>query len=151
VLILLLTEERPSGDKGLVVKLGVFKGRNDTLKVEKWHKVPELKVDGGSIRFAGNVAVHGVMPLVVVAKVFIEDIPDERLVHIVLVDALLELAVGVGMRSISEHWNFENVSELLEQMNTMNTGKGGNTTPRAKGRDYANRRNAKRRATCRLK
>jgi hypothetical protein len=84
-----------------VAVLGVLKGGNDALKVEEWHKAPELKVDGGSVGFAGNVAVHGVELLVVATKIFIEDVPDERLVHVVLINALLELAVGTGMGSIT--------------------------------------------------
>jgi hypothetical protein len=60
MLVLALAEGRSAGDKGLMVVLGVFEGCDDTLKVEEPHKAPELKLDGGSVRFAGNVTVHSV-------------------------------------------------------------------------------------------
>jgi hypothetical protein len=104
-LVLALAEGRPAGDEGLMVILSVFEGRNNALKAEERHKAPELKVDGGSVEFAGNVTVHGVELLVVAANFFIEDVPDEQLVHVVLINALLELAVGAGMRSITKHWS----------------------------------------------
>jgi hypothetical protein len=55
-----------------------------------WHEAPEGEVDGGRARFAVDVRVDGVdLPDIIVFLV--ERVPDECLVLVVLVNALLEL------------------------------------------------------------
>jgi hypothetical protein len=110
-LILALAEGCPTSDEGLVVVLGAFEGSDNTLKAEERHKAPELKVDGRSVGFTGDVGVHGVKLLVVVTKLFIKDIPDKRLVHVILVDALLALALGAGMGGVIEHWSVKRMCQ----------------------------------------
>jgi hypothetical protein len=102
-LVLALTEGRPNHEKGLVVKLRVLEGCDDAFEVEKQHKALELEVDSRSVEFTGNVCVHGVKLLVVAAKLFIEDMPDKQLVHVVFVNVLLKLAVGTGVSGIIKH------------------------------------------------
>jgi hypothetical protein len=73
--------------------------------VEAWHETLEGKVDGGGTRFPVDVRVDGVELLILMAKLLIEDVPDEHLMVEVLVSALLEFAVSAGMGKIIKHWS----------------------------------------------
>jgi hypothetical protein len=99
--VLALTEVGPARDERLVSVLAVPEDLDDAFVPGTRHDAPEDKVDGGSAGFAVDVRVDGVdFPDIVVFLV--ERVPDKRLVLVVLVDALLELAVGGG---ITVHWS----------------------------------------------
>jgi hypothetical protein len=65
------------------------------------HEASEDEVNGGGARFAIDVCVDGV-DFPDIAVFLVERVPDERLVLVVLVDALLDFAVGGG---ITVHWS----------------------------------------------
>jgi hypothetical protein len=101
-----------------VAELAAFEGLDDAFVAEALHETPEGKVDGGGTGFTVNVHVDGV-ELLVIAELLIKGIPDERLVVKVLVDALLELAVGA--ESITVHWS---VGECVRAAGAGEHGKG---------------------------
>jgi hypothetical protein len=98
--VLALAEVGPARDERLVPKLGVPEGFDDSFISDARHETLKNKVDGGSIVFAVDVRVDGV-ELPDVGAFLVERVPDEQLVLVALVDALLELAVG----SITVHWS----------------------------------------------
>jgi hypothetical protein len=86
-----------------VVPLPALEDLDDAFVAETGHKVAEGEVDGGGIGFPVNVRVDGVELLML--EPLVEDIPDKRCKLVVFVEALLELAVGAGMGTITEHWS----------------------------------------------
>jgi hypothetical protein len=100
--VLTLTEVGPARDERLVVVLAVPEDFDDAFIPGSWHEASEDKVDGRRAAFAVNVRVDGV-DLSVVVVFLVERSPDERLILVVLVDALLELGVGGG--GIIAHWS----------------------------------------------
>jgi hypothetical protein len=100
--VLALTEVGPACDKRLVTKLAVPEGFDDTFIPEVRHEAPEGEVDGGSAGFTVDVRMDGV-ELPGVATFFIEEVPNERLVLVVLVDVFLKFAGWAG--SITVHWS----------------------------------------------
>jgi hypothetical protein len=88
--VLALAEVGPARDERLVSVLAVPEDFDDAFIPGTRHEAPEGEVDGGLAGFAVDVRVDGIdLPDIVVPLV--ERTPDERLVLVVLVDALLEL------------------------------------------------------------
>jgi hypothetical protein len=103
--VLPLAEVGPACDERLVVPLPAFEDLDDTFIAEAGHEAAEGKVDRRGIGFPFNVRVDSVELLVTGTKFLVKDVPDERRKLVVLVEALLELAVGAGVGSISKHWS----------------------------------------------
>jgi hypothetical protein len=119
-LVLSLAEGCPAGDKWVVAELATFEGLDDAFIAEARHETLEGEVDGGGTGFTVEVHVDSVK-LLVIAELLVEGVPDERLVVKVLVDALLELAVGAG--SITVHWSWS-VGECVRAAGAGEHGKG---------------------------
>jgi hypothetical protein len=103
--ILALTEVGPARDERLVTKLAVPEGFDDPFISDTRHEASEDEVDGGGAGFAVDVRVDGVK-LPDIAAFLVERVPDERLVLVILVDTLLELAGWAG--GITVHWSVGN-------------------------------------------
>jgi hypothetical protein len=88
-----------------VTVLAAFDGLDDSFVADAQHETPEGKVNGRGTGFPVNVRVNSVELLILMAKLLVEDVLDEGLVVKVLVNVLLELAVGAGMGVVIEHWS----------------------------------------------
>jgi hypothetical protein len=88
--VLALTEVGPARDERLVSVLAVPEDFDNAFIPGLWHEASEDEVNGGRAAFAVDVRVDGV-DLSVVVVFLVEGSPDERLILVVLVDALLEL------------------------------------------------------------
>jgi hypothetical protein len=104
-LVLALAEGGPTGDKWFVAVLFTLQDLDDPFVAGTKHKTAEGKVDGGGTRFSVDVCVDGVKLLVAVFKLLVKNVPDTWHLVVILVEALLELAISVGMGSITEHWS----------------------------------------------
>jgi hypothetical protein len=93
--VLALAEVGPARDERLVIILAVLEDFDNAFIPGTRHEAPEDEVDGRSAGFAVNVCVDSVN-LSVVVVFLVERSPDERLILVVLVDALLQLGVGGG-------------------------------------------------------
>jgi hypothetical protein len=100
--VLALTKVGPAHNERVVAKLAVPEGFDDTFIPEARHEAPEGKVNRGSAGFTVDVRVDSV-ELPDIAAFLVERVPDERLVLVVLVDALLEFAGWAG--GITVHWS----------------------------------------------
>jgi hypothetical protein len=100
--VLALAEVGPARDEGLVVVLAVPEDLDDAFIPGSRHEASEDEVDGRRAAFAVDIRVDGV-DLAVVVVFLVERTPDERLVLVVLVDALTEL--GIGESGIIAHWS----------------------------------------------
>jgi hypothetical protein len=98
--VLPLAEVGPARDEGFVVVLSTLEDLDDPFIAGAGHETAEGKVDGGSTGFPVDERVNGVKLLVAVSKLLVEDVPDMWRLIVVLVEALLELAVGAGMGGI---------------------------------------------------
>jgi hypothetical protein len=145
--ILPLAEVGPARDEGLVVVLSTLEDLNDPFIAGAGHETAEGKVDRGGTRFPVNERVDGVELLVAVSKLLVKDVPDMRRLIAVLVEALLELAVGAGMGGITKHWS---VGECVRAAGAGEHGKGQHNA-KGQGDNGANGEERQGKATCRLK
>jgi hypothetical protein len=129
--ILALTEVRPARDERLVSVLAVPEEFDDAFVPGTRHEAMEGEVNRGGARFAVDVRVDGVdLPDIVVFLV--KRVPNERLVLVVLVDALLEFADWAG--GITVHWSVGKCVRAAgagehRRVATQRQGQGDGTTP----------------------
>jgi hypothetical protein len=99
--VLPLADVGPPCDKGLVIPLPSLEDLDDAFIAEAGHEAAKGEVDGGGTGFPVDEHVDGIKLLVL--ESLVEDIPDKRRKLVVFVKALLELAVGAGVGTITEH------------------------------------------------
>jgi hypothetical protein len=144
--ILPLADVGPPCDKGLVIPLPALEDFNNAFIMEAGHEAAESEVDGGGTGFPVDKRVDGVKFLVL--ESLVENIPDKRRKLVVFIEALLELAVGAGMGSITVHWS---VGECVRAAGAGEHGRVATQRQGPKGQNNANREERQGRATCRLK
>jgi hypothetical protein len=144
--VLSLADVGPPCDEGLVVPLPAFEDFDDAFIAEAGHEAAEGKVDGGGTGFPVDVRVDGVKLLML--EPLVEDISDKRCKLVVLVEALLELAVGVGMGTITKHWS---VGKCVRAAGADEHGRVATQRQGPRERNNANVGERQGRATCRLK
>jgi hypothetical protein len=138
----------PSRDEGLVVPLSTLEDFNDAFIVVAEHEAAEGKVDGGGTGFPLDVCVDGVNFLVAVTKLLVKAAPDVDGCIVVLVNTLLELAVGLGVVKVTKHWS---VGKCVRAAGAGEHGRVATQRQGPKGRNSANGVEHQRIATCRLK
>jgi hypothetical protein len=94
----------PLTDEGVVVPLSTLEDFDNAFVAVVGHEATEGKVDRGGTGFPLDVCVNGVKLLVTVAELLVEAVPDVYCCIAVLVNTLLELAVGLGVGKVSVHW-----------------------------------------------
>jgi hypothetical protein len=132
--VLALAEVRPACDERLVSVLAVPEDLDDAFVPGTRHEASKDEVDGGSAGFAIDVRVDGVN-FPDIAVFLVERVPDERLVLVVLVDALLKFAGRAG--SITVHWSVGKCVRAAGagehgRVATQRQGPGDGITPRGK-------------------
>jgi hypothetical protein len=119
--VLPLAKVGPTRDDGFVVVLFTLIDLDNHFVAGAGHETAEGKVDGGGTRFPVNERVDSVELLVAVFELLVKDVPDTWCLIVVLVEALLELAVGAGIGGITKHWS---VRECVRAAGAGEHGKG---------------------------